>query len=227
MIELSDRDILSRLTDTEDSTVERKTAADYRDCLKTAVGFSNSLPVGDPGIIFVGVGNDGTVQDRLNLESLQKDVSKELCKIYPPIYAQMKVMRDQNVKEFLAVIVRGSDSRPHFAGPSYIRDGTQTREASDEQFLRLIAERNNRAREILKWLEKDISVRLPPGEKVLVGNMIYFGNVPGRVVACNQFYVSIEYSNNGGAEIVAYPLRFVEIGYDHENERPRLICQPH
>ena len=39
MIELTDADILARLKDTEDSTVERKTAADYRDCLKTAVGF--------------------------------------------------------------------------------------------------------------------------------------------------------------------------------------------
>jgi predicted HTH transcriptional regulator len=98
MLELSDRDILSRLTDTEDSTVECKTSADYRDCLKTAVGFSNSLPVGDPGIIFVGLGNDGTVQDHLNLESLQKDVSRELGKIYPPIYTQMKVMRNEGGK---------------------------------------------------------------------------------------------------------------------------------
>ena len=72
MIDLSDQDILSRLTNIEDSTVERKTASDYRDCLKTTVAFSNSLPVDDPGLIFVGVGNDGTVQDRLNCEKLQK-----------------------------------------------------------------------------------------------------------------------------------------------------------
>jgi predicted HTH transcriptional regulator len=59
---LNGRDILLRLTNTEDATVERKTASDYRDCLKTAVAFSNSLPVDDPGIIFVGVGKDGTIQ---------------------------------------------------------------------------------------------------------------------------------------------------------------------
>lgn len=58
-VELADHDILLRLKNIEDSTVERKTANDYRDCLKTAVAFSNSLPVDDPGIIFVGVGNDG------------------------------------------------------------------------------------------------------------------------------------------------------------------------
>lgn len=89
MIELSDEDIRRRLTDIEDSTVERKTASDYRDCLKTAVAFSNSLPVGDPGIIFVGVYDDGRVQDGQNLEDLQKNVSKELSKVYPPIYSRI------------------------------------------------------------------------------------------------------------------------------------------
>ena len=106
MIELSDEDIRRRLTDIEDSTVERKTASDYRDCLKTAVAFSNSLPVGDPGIIFVGVYDDGRVQDGQNLEELQKNVSKELSKVYPPIYSQMKVLKDRNDKQFVAVIVR-------------------------------------------------------------------------------------------------------------------------
>jgi predicted HTH transcriptional regulator len=145
MIQLSDEDILRRLTDTEDGTVERKTAGDYRDCLKTVAGFSNSLPVGDPGIIFVGVGNDGTVQDNNNLDSLQRNVSKELSRVYPPVYAQMKVLRDSTGKEFLAVIVRGSQNRPHFAGPSYVRDGSQTVEASREQFEWMIAERGSKA----------------------------------------------------------------------------------
>src|SRR6266704_104219 len=130
-LELTDHDILLRLKSTEDSTVERKTANDYRDCLKTTVAFSNSLPVDDPAIIFVGVRDDGTVEDNNNLESLQKKVSAEIGKVYPPIYPQMKAMKDGGGKEFLAVIVRGSENRPHFAGPSYIRDGTQTREASE------------------------------------------------------------------------------------------------
>jgi len=144
LIELSDQDVLSRLTNTEDSTVERKTANDYRDCLKTAVAFSNSLPVDDPGVIFVGVYNDGRVEDNNNLDSLQKKVSEEISKVYPAIYPQMKVMKNSSGKEFLAVIVRGSANRPHFAGPSYIRDGSQTLEASEEQFEQLIAERSSR-----------------------------------------------------------------------------------
>src|SRR5580704_9920897 len=52
---LTDADILQRLTNVEDATVERKVASDLRDVVRTAVALSNSLPVGDPGIIFFGV----------------------------------------------------------------------------------------------------------------------------------------------------------------------------
>src|SRR5260370_33171576 len=120
MQELTDPEILLRLTNIEDSTVERKTAADYRDCLKTVVAFSNSLPIGDPGIIFVGVYDDGRVEDGTNLESLQKKVSTEVGRVYPTISPQLKVMKKDG-REFLAMIVRGSENRPHFAGQSYIR----------------------------------------------------------------------------------------------------------
>lgn len=210
MIELTDRNILARLTDTEDSTVERKTAADYRDCLKTAVGFCNSLAVGDPGIIYVGVGNDGTVQDRLNLESLQKDVSKELSRIYPPIYTQMKVMRNTDGKEFLAVIVRGSENRPHFAGPSYIRDGTQTKEASEAQFSRLIAERNSKAREIYAMIGKYVEWQMFGGQR---------GGAGATVKECNQFFVTLD----GGTYKRCFPLDWITISFEPDKQTFILI----
>lgn len=217
MIELNDTSILVRLTNTEDSTVERKTASDYRDCLKTAVAFSNSLPVDDPGVIFVGVGNNGTVQDNLNLDSLQKDVSRELSKVYPPIYPQMKVMRDTWGKEFLTVIVRGSENRPHFAGQSYIRDGTQTREASEQQFERLIAERNSKAREILKWRGKRITVKVPSSQYMQVGTTCW---EPGHTQSafvndCNQFYITLQVTMiNEVVRTVPLPLSKVEVSFD-------------
>ncbi len=43
---LTDADILSRLTNIEEATVERKTMSDLRDAVKSAVAFSNSLPIG-------------------------------------------------------------------------------------------------------------------------------------------------------------------------------------
>jgi hypothetical protein len=57
---LTDADILTRLTNIEDATAERKTMSAFRDSVKAAVAFSNSLPVGEPGIIYIGV-YDGSV----------------------------------------------------------------------------------------------------------------------------------------------------------------------
>jgi Schlafen, AlbA_2 len=231
VIELSDADILSRLANTEDATVERKTANDYRDCLKTAVGFSNSLPLNDPGIIFVGVGDDGTVQDRLNLDTLQKEVSKTIDRVYPPIYPQMKVMKGTDGKEFLAVVVRGSPNKPHFAGPSYIRDGSQTREASELQFAKLIAERSSKSHEILKYLGQGVTFRLPEKEMLLIANRVYRDYADGRVTGCNQFFVSVEFfaveTATGQTVTRSYPLAFIEISYDHAKKRPLLIALSH
>lgn len=223
MTDLTEKDILLRLANTEDSTVERKTANDYRDCLKTAVAFSNSMPVGDPAIVFVGVGNDGTPQNNPNLDSLQWKVSKELNEVYPPIYPQMRVIKGEDGKEFLAVIVRGSENRPHFAGKAYIRDGSQTVDASEEQFARLIVERNSKAREILRWSGQEITFRFPPGTKVLIGNTVHHGSSPCRIAGCNQFFVTLEFKNGESKEQRAYPLSFIEINYDCENRRLELI----
>lgn len=217
MIELSDQDILSRLTNTEDSTVERKTANDYRDCRKTAVAFSNSLPVDDPGIIFVGVGDDGTPQDSLNLDSLQRKVSEELSKVYPPIYPQMKVM-SKDGKEFLAVIVRGSENSPHFAGPSYIRDGQQTIGASEEQFDRLIAERNSKAREILKWRDKTVTLWQPNSSRSRHPATGSRGTL--IIVDCNQFYVTVKSSKSDTKQ--SFSLSDIDLGYDFQNNRWEL-----
>lgn len=220
MIELSDQAILQRLRNTEDSTVERKTANDYRDCLKTAVAFCNSLPADDPGIIFVGVFDDGRVEEDLNLDSLQKKVSKEISKVYPPIYPQIKAMPDQDGKEFLAVVVRGSDARPHFSGPSYVRDGPETHEASEEQFNKLIAERNSKAREILKWRGKQITL-----SALMVVNSAGISKLEiGRrtshiVVDCNQFYVTLE---NADHLCESIPLAELEIGFDNGSNRLEL-----
>jgi predicted HTH transcriptional regulator len=216
MIELNEQDILSRLKNTEDSTVERKTAADYRDCLKTAVGFSNSLPVDDPGIIFVGVFDDGRVQENNKLDSLQKDVSKELSKIYPPIEPQLLVRRDAGGKEFLAVIVRGSPSRPHFAGTSFIRNGSQTLPASEQQFSELIAARNSKVSRILSFKRKIISATNVQHVAGHTSESNWGGTV--RIYYCDQFFVTLS-TGPEPKDRVSFPLNMVEISFDDEHNR--------
>jgi hypothetical protein len=211
MIELTDHDILLRLTSGEDSTVERKTASDYNDCRKTAVAFSNSLPVDDPGIIFVGVYDDGRVQDGNNVESLQKKVSERISRIYPPIFAQFKVMEKEG-KEFLAVIVRGSPKRPHFAGPAYVRDGSESVEASDKQFAELISQRNSMAYALLKWKGKYITLD-SQNQRIAI---------PGyrprcMVLDCNQFFLTLQGPNS--KHVYTFPLSEINLAFDHNQNR--------
>ena len=158
MIELSDQDLLLRLRTFEDSFVERKSSSDKGGWLRTVVAFANSAPVGAPAVLFIGVADDGTIQSDINLETVQQKFSSVISKAYPPIATFPKVL-EQGGKQFLAVIVPGSPERPHFAGRAYIRDGSQTKKASEPQFAELIAQRNSKARELLKWKGKGILLR--------------------------------------------------------------------
>jgi len=222
MPEPTDSEILLRLTNIEDSTVERKTAADYRDCLKTAVAFSNSLPIDDSGIIFVGVFDDGRIEDNSNLESLQRKVSGEINRVYPPIYPQMKVLEKES-KKFLALIVRGSANRPHFAGQAYIRDGTQTVVASEKEFETVVAHRNSKVYRILKWKNQTVTAVNPIHEVVYAARTRYDPEIrtPRTVIDCDQFYVTLESVTRSG-DLISYPLRLVEINYDHAERRLEL-----
>jgi predicted HTH transcriptional regulator len=146
---LTDSDILSRLTNVEDATVERKVASDLRDAVKAAVAFSNSLPVTVPGIIYIGVYNDGRIEEQPINEAFLKKVSRELGNIYPPIYPEIHV-KEKDGRNFVVVIVYGSPNKPHFAGQSYLRAGTQTILASDQQFEELVAKRNSKVGRVLE-----------------------------------------------------------------------------
>jgi hypothetical protein len=220
--EITDAELLLRLPNVEDATVERKTAADYRDCLKTAVAFSNSLPIDDPGVIFVGVFDDGRIEDNKNVESLLRKVSAEIGRVYPSIYPQLRVLEKEK-KSFLAVIVRGSAERPHFAGQSYIRDGTQTFVASARQFELLIAQRNSKVYEIRKSKGQTISFVIPARETIYAATTrIEPEQRSSRTVAdCTQFYVTLESVTRKG-DLMSYPLRSIEINYDHTERRLEL-----
>ncbi len=112
-VELTDADLLSRLANTEDNFVERKRFSDDREWLRTAVGFANSCPVDFPGILFVGVYDNGQPEmPRVptNLDSLQKTLSERLKEAWPPIYYLTKTLRKDG-SEFLGVLVPGSRAR--------------------------------------------------------------------------------------------------------------------
>jgi predicted HTH transcriptional regulator len=224
MLELTDLEILKRLTNVEDSTVERKTSADYRDSVKAAVAFSNSLPVGDPGVIFVGVYDDGRIEEKTNLESLQLKVSAEIGRVYPPIYPQIMVKRSGE-NDFLAVVVRGSENRPHFAGQSFIRDGTQSKVASETQFETLVSQRNSKAYAILRWKDRQVTVENLNTEETVrrIGRV---ANTTRKTIReCNQFWVTLEDPNNS-PRLESIPLRRIELAYDHNSSCLKFEVYP-
>jgi len=225
MINLTDQDVLFRLSAFEDAFVERKTVSDSKDWLKTVVAFANSAPVGDPAILFIGVRNDGQIEGNANLDSLQRTLSEKLALAYPPIYCLPKVLQ-QNGKQFLAVIIPGSADRPHFAGPAYVRDGSQSIVSSAKQFDRLIAERNSKTYDILKWKEKTVTLKRPEKQELYGGStrLIPANWFPVTLLDCNQFFVTLRSVKQIDA-VASFPLGTVELNFDHVEKRLELILE--
>lgn len=204
-IELTEPELLLRLHDTEASFTERKTKGDLKDILKTVVAFANSAPIGYPAVLFVGVRNDGTPEKNLSLDSIQLSVATKIEAAYPSIYYVTRIIRIEN-QEVLAIIVPGSQQRPHFSGKAYTRLGSKTVEASEQEFDRLIAERNAPVYEILKWKDRTISFHLTLQD----GGQPHQGTA-ATVIDCNQFYVTLQYNNQRWS----YALRATDISFDH------------
>jgi len=209
VIPLSDELVLNMVSNTEDNTTERKTRSDKNGWLVTAVAFANSLAVGQAGVLFVGINNDGSIQrqeEKIDWEDFQKTVSSVINKAWPPIYPDVRI-REKDGMKFVSATVYGSANRPHFAGRAYIRIGPETREASEPQFDELIAQRNSTVRALLKNK----------------GNMVTWRNIMGgyesaRVINCNQFYVTLKKETGE----VCFPLDTFVLSHDPEKKNPVL-----
>jgi predicted HTH transcriptional regulator len=136
---LTEESLIVRLRSAEHDFVERKSASDKSGWLHAAVAFANSTPIDYPAVLFVGVDDDGKPLQRVDLETLAiKESSVLEDRAYPPIYRHIVPLHLPD-GDCLAVVIPGSEARPHFAGKSFIRDGPQTKEASAEQFSLLVS----------------------------------------------------------------------------------------
>jgi predicted HTH transcriptional regulator len=126
-VSISDEELILKLTDAENNFIGRKRAPDKDDWLKTAVAVANSCPIGFPGVLYIGVNDDGTVQraqKAVKFEDLQKSVSSVIAHAWPPIYIVVKTLK-KNGAEFAAVLIPGGHLRPHFSGQPYVRVGPE------------------------------------------------------------------------------------------------------
>ena len=216
--EMSDEDLLARLINFEDQFVERKTVADLNDSLKTVVGFANSAPIGMPCVLYIGVKDDGQFEDREHdFDSVQKTLNRLLQKIYPRA-AYFPKLLTKGSRTALAVLVPGSELRPHFSGPSYVRRGSETIEASQSQFDSLVAMRNGKVYRLMQYAGKQVTVI----NMSLLGNGTFMrGNwstVPS-IVDCNEFWVTLQ---SPGEAARSFCLRDVELNFDNQRGRLQL-----
>jgi Putative DNA-binding domain len=203
-----DNDILARLESPEDSLVEMKSFGDTKDLLKTCVAFANSCAVdGPPGILCYGTRDDGTIQDpRKILASYEKTLRDKLSAIYPGIKYDIRVI-SKDGRSLLAVIVPGSATGPHFAGPAYVRQGASSVIASEELFSRIVDKRERKVREILRWKGERILMRryvTNPGP-IQQRNPWAFSDA--RVVDCTAEWLQLEI---GGGPF-SFPLDDVKV----------------
>jgi hypothetical protein len=204
----TDADLIAKLTAVEDQFVERKSKGDKGEWLQTTVAFANSTPIGYPAVLFIGVDNEGVIAENLKVEDLMKSFADHVsAKAWPPIYTAPHILTHDG-KSCIAVIIPGSESRPHFAGKSYVRKGTQTEEASDDQFQKLVAERTAKVYDIRKWIGKQITLHALPSAKVAV-----------ILLDCNQHFLTWRAERPAS---FSAPMEWTVLSFDHENNRLKI-----
>lgn len=219
---LTDEQIIAKLCPSEDNFVERKSSSDKRDWLKTVVAFANTCPIGFPGVLLIGVRNDGTIEERVNFDSLQITLNEILNDAYPPIFRLPKVI-EHDAHPFLAVLIPGSESRPHFSGPAFVRIGSETIRASDEQFEKIIADRSSKVRAVREFLGKPVTVENRRVEHLHMGDVA--GTYQGRVSDYTKHFVVIE-SGYAPYQYNCYPFERLLLSRDLDRKQLRLEVYP-
>jgi predicted HTH transcriptional regulator len=206
-VELSEADLLARMRNFENHLVERKTVKDEKDWKKTAVAFANSVAVGVPAVLYIGVRDNGDIETpQQNLDEAQKKFNRQMERVFPRIAYVPKIIND-NGRQVLAVIIPGSGLRPHFAGLSYVRRGSESIEASEHQFAELIAQRNSKAALLLEYKGKNVTVFIKTRDSEIPWP------TSTVLVACNQFYVTLKKFDHEPPH--SFPLSRVEINFDN------------
>lgn len=213
-----------RLTDQEDNFVERKlqriTGAEIR---QTATAFANTLAADESAILFVGVADDGTPMGVDDTDAIQKRIEKA-CRTgcYPPIDYKAQVIDDGSLN-FVAVIFAPSKKKPHFSGAAYVRRGSQSVKANEEQFDQLIASRNEKCGRIQQLGSTTLTVIAYKklGDTRRMADRAYRECRECKVSEVDAHHVRLY--DIGLSEYFSEPLGNVEISRDEKRHRPMLI----
>jgi predicted HTH transcriptional regulator len=201
----------------EDYLLERKTENDLKDLLKTMVAFANSVVPGHTAVILIGERNDGSAEGVSNADNIQKKVRQEADKIYPDvIWKSASYAKDG--KQCVRVEIEHSCDTPHFGGPAWVRRGSETVKANDEEFQRLIDIRSSVVRELSKWVDKKLTFTTI----TTYGNGSRSSNIDeAQLRFVNSFFATFEYRNKRHS----YPLKNLVISWDDENNLLEIVLE--
>ena len=221
--DISEETLILRLKSTEHDFVERKSKSDKGGWLQTVVGFANSAPIGLPAILFVGADDEGNPQlmNSAEMETVIRSVSDTLDRAYPAVYRY--IVPVHLAERFcLAVIVPGSADRPHFAGHSYVRIAGQTKDASEAEFAELIAQRNSKARKLLDYKGKPVTLDIL---HMKGSHMPTWATSQWKVADCNQFFVTLRVLSKDDSTSRSIPLASLEISWDDKNSQLKIVIE--
>ena len=218
-------ELLARLRAEEDNFVERKSAGiKPYDLRKTITAFANSVREGQYGVIFIGVGDKGAVEGCENPDVLQKRVREAADECYPPVPIQCVVLREEG-KNVVAVVVGASNERPHFTGPAYIRQGSESVKASKRLYDEMVDARQSTVAAIVHLKDTLVTVyglghRLGHIERV---QSDYRESAECRVVSCDARTVTLHRLSDSWLFYEAVDR--IEMSIDGKMKRPALIVK--
>lgn len=222
------QELRNRLRALEDNFTERKLeGAKPEELRRTLVAFANSVPEGRTAVLFLGVNDHGTIKGVSNSDRLQKklrDIAEQQC--YPKI-SYLAEAGEFEGKIILAVEVGPSPDKPHFAGPAYVRIGSESVLASPQMYDQLIASRHFKAGAILRLRGQLISVevlRKKFGSDENLSDPMYRACYECQVEDCTPHFVRL-YEISTSTRVTE-PLDNVTVSFDEKRRRPMLVVQP-
>jgi hypothetical protein len=209
----------------EDSLLERKGQSDLKDLLRTLVAFANSVMPGHVATILIGEMDDGSVQGVTNPDEIQKTIRKECEKIYPDIVWKCEAYEKQG-RPCVRVEIEFSGDTPHFAGPAWVRRGSETVRASDEVFQRLLEVRLTKVRELVMWEGKNVTVEGDASsvefrERSIYGHPRWPGQSPAILKSANRHWATFDVGGKRRSE----PVEKLLLSWDDDHNRMKILVK--
>lgn len=220
-------ELIARLRDAEDQFVERKPEGAGSSAFKRAlVAFANSVPPNRTGILFVGVGDKGAILGVPEPDQMQRtlrNLAEREC--YPPIYVDLLVIPAEG-KQVVATVVSSSAGRPHFAGPAYVRRGSESIAATAEVYRELLLAQDDKRRYLLDHKDAMWTVEYlnkAPGEAQPLFDTRARSRTECRIEEVTAFFVRLR---DISGTMFTEMLQDVHISHDDAKHRPRLVIWP-